>query len=461
MYQRMSAFFRCRSGNVAIIFSLAVVPMMLAAGVGVDMVRANNVRTILQAAADAAALAGASSGQSDPAAVKAVAEQYLAANGVGKVLDEIKVVKINDNPGNGKFRVKVGGKLKTSFMAVAGLSTIDIEAISEVKRGTSGPLELVLALDTTYSMTENNKIGTLKTAARDLVGAVMNSGNVKVGVVPFADYFHVGLKYKDEPWLDVPPTKTEPYESCTWTYPNRTGCTVQTTCYADGVPYSCNHETCTNWGTPVKSNCSVINVTSKWEGCIAARPEAYHSRIDQAMAVPYPGRTWTCGAPMLAMTTAKTEVLDAIDALYPSGDTHIPSGLIWAWNMLTPQAPLKEASPMAEVLAKGGKKALVLMTDGMNTSSNYADGNYGPHHQTDYGDGTYTDNLTASLCSKIKAEGTLIYTVLFDVTDSNIENLLRNCATKPDMSFVASDAGELLSAFGKIGASLTRLRLTQ
>ena len=47
------------------------------------------------------------------------------------------------------------------------------------------------------------------------------------------------------------------------------------------------------------------------------------------------------------------------------------------------------------------------------------------------------------------------------MTDANIETLLRNCATSPDKSFVADDAAELITAFGKIGTSLTQLRLSQ
>ena len=51
--------------------------------------------------------------------------------------------------------------------------------------------------------------------------------------------------------------------------------------------------------------------------------------------------------------------------------------------------------------------------------------------------------------------------MLFDVTDASIETLLRNCASDPAKSYVANDAGELLTAFADIGASLTELRLTR
>lgn len=452
----------CSAGNVAVIFSIAVVPLLLAAGAGVDMIRANQARTVLQGAADAAALAGGSSDQTDAAVLEKIAMDYLMANGVEDAVANIDKINIQDNSGTGAFKVEIKGKVKTSFMMLAGFPTMNVDAVSEVKRGASGPLEMVLALDTTYSMIENDKIGTLKTAATDLVNSVMATGNVKAGIVPFADYFKVGMKYKNEPWIDVPPDKTDPpYESCNWDYPDKAGCSYQSsTCYADGVPYSCGGEVCTSWGDPVKSNCTTVSYTYTWQGCVGARPPAYHNSIGD-IGVRYPGVLWDCGAAMVDMTTAKTDVINGIESLWPNGNTNIPSGLIWAWNMLTPAAPLTESAPMADINAKGGKKVLVLMTDGVNSSSPYDDGNYGPHASTSYGDGTYTDNLTAELCQKIKAEGVLVYTVLFDVSDPKIESLLEGCASSSDNSFVAADAAALKAAFKNIGVSLTQLRLTK
>ena len=164
---------------------------------------------------------------------------------------------------------------------------------------------------------------------------------------------------------------------------------------------------------------------------------------------------------MLDLSSNKLDVLGAISALSPNGNTHIPSGLVWGWNMLTSAAPLTASLPADEIAAKGGKKALVLMTDGANSSSPYDDGNYGAHADTKYRDGVYTDNLTAKLCNNIKAEGTIIYTVLFDVTNIKVENMLRKCATSPGNSFVANDAASLIAAFDQIGVSLTQLRLTK
>ena len=100
------------------------------------------------------------------------------------------------------------------------------------------------------------------------------------------------------------------------------------------------------------------------------------------------------------------------------------------------------------------------MTDGTNTVAPYADGNYGSPYDAGYGAGSsYADGLTASLCTKIKAEGTVVYTVLFDVTDANIETLLRTCASDSGQKLSwPTMLAELLTAFKDIGASLTKLQ---
>jgi hypothetical protein len=131
--------------------------------------------------------------------------------------------------------------------------------------------------------------------------------------------------------------------------------------------------------------------------------------------------------------------------------------------MLTPEEPLTAAESFASVNAKGGKKVLVLMTDGVNTvAPQEVSGYFSDPASLGYGAGPdYANGITSSLCEKIKAEGTIIYTVLFDVDDAATEAMLRACASDPARSFVAADADELITAFAGIGVSLTKLRLVK
>lgn len=455
---------RSATGNVAMTFAIAVVPILLGTGAAVDMIRVNNAKSVLQAAADAAALAGGASEKSTDAEIIEIASQYLEANGVGSVVETLDVEDLINDTANGKFSVTLQGKVKTTFLSLAGINFVDIGAMAEVARGSSGPLELVLALDTTYSMSENNKIVTLKTAATNLVNGIMTSSAVKVGVVPFADYQQLGMAYAGKSWLNVPAVDSGTYPSCDTTYPDKSGCSTQeNTCYSDGVPYSCSGEVCASWGDPVYSNCHDVNYSYEFDGCVQSRPKAYHDSISDPDSPQYPGIRWRCNVDMQELTSSKAQVVSTISSMWTTGNTYIPSGLIWGWNMLTPEEPLTTAQTFAAVSAADGQKVLVLMTDGVNTVAPQEDEGYFGN-PADYGYGTgpgYANGITSSLCEKIKAQGTVIYTVLFDVDDAATEDMLRNCATEPSKSFVADDAAQLITAFADIGVSLTKLRIVR
>jgi hypothetical protein len=133
----------------------------------------------------------------------------------------------------------------------------------------------------------------------------------------------------------------------------------------------------------------------------------------------------------------------------------MPGGLMWGWNMLSNNQPLNEGLSKSALAAKNGKKAMVLMTDGANTLvPSY------PFHTTS-SDVTVSNNLTAELCQNIKDDGIVIYTVLFQVSDPAIRNLLETCASASENSFVAENNAALEAAFREIATSLVRPRLTR
>jgi Flp pilus assembly protein TadG len=74
------AFVRSKRGNVAMMFAIAMVPMTLAAGAGLDFARAMLVRQQMTGALDAAALAVGSTTGLDQTAAQALAQKYFDAN---------------------------------------------------------------------------------------------------------------------------------------------------------------------------------------------------------------------------------------------------------------------------------------------------------------------------------------------------------------------------------------------
>ncbi len=73
-------FIRDTAANAAMIFGIAVIPLIMAGGAAVDFSRAFLVQQRLSAALDATALAVGSSSQTDPTELSALAQSYFDAN---------------------------------------------------------------------------------------------------------------------------------------------------------------------------------------------------------------------------------------------------------------------------------------------------------------------------------------------------------------------------------------------
>jgi hypothetical protein len=63
------------------------------------------------------------------------------------------------------------------------------------------------------------------------------------------------------------------------------------------------------------------------------------------------------------------------------------------------------------------------------------------------------------LCTRIKANGIILYTITFNVTAASTQDLYRTCATRPEYYFNSPDAASLRAAFREIGGQLANLRL--
>jgi Flp pilus assembly protein TadG len=455
-------FARNCNGGVAVYFAAALVPLMLGAGVAIDMVQVNASTTVLQNAVDAAALGGASSGETDKAKIEKVVKSYLTANKAGAVLETITDFDVKLDENNNTLSVTVSGQRPTSLMHLAGIDKVDIFARAVVNLPSDG-LEVAMVLDVTGSMNADGRLPALKSAAKDFVDTMMeakdNGAYVRVGVVPFSEYVNVGLSRRNESWIDVPAdtSVTQP-QVCSIQYPHRqwTNCTeVQKTGYNDGVPYTyTSYENCTVVDGQAENVCHTPVQTSKWYGCVGSRNNPLDEQIGK-VSTRYPGlMNITCNDEIQTLTDDGTKLKSKINNLAASGNTYVPTGLLWGWNMVDGSDPLDEAKSAAEIKAKGGTKAIVLMTDGDNTiSATY------PTHQGS--DGDTADKKVTELCKNIKKDDIVIYTISFMVTDADSITMLEKCASDPSKAFSADNAAQLSQAFGDISESLMAMRLSK
>jgi Flp pilus assembly protein TadG len=458
----LKTFRRDCSGNVAIMFGLALVPMTLAAGVGIDMVQTNRSLTILQAATDAAAIAGATSGKTTVAEIRPIVEDYLKANGAEWALSDITDIDPQINAASRTFSLRVSGKRNTSIMHLAGVDSTELGAFAEVKMGGDG-LEVAMVLDNTGSMAEAGRMPALKSAANDFVENLMDieatGAYVRVGIVPFAQYVNVGLSRRGESWLNVPNDWTENFTHTPVSYPNfRKYDCVMVPVINDGIDTGQTQESCKyDYGDPVYGEPVNATYDHKWYGCVGSRPEPLDENIG-TLSTRYPGlMDTTCVAELVELTDNKSKLTSAINAMVTVGETYIPAGLLWGWNMLDSEKPLNSAKTAEAIKSMGGTKAIVLMSDGANTLASYAPNHWGDNPA----DGPRGDTKMAALCENIKQDGITIYTVSFMITDVTAKNRMKACASDAAKAFDADSAAALASSFAAIGESLAAMRLSK
>ena len=451
------------SGNIAATFAVCILMLLAAVGAAVDYNNIFRKKTSYQSLADIAALAAAGSGEDIEFELKNIATAAVNANNFTG--DTLKTeLTITDE---GRVQVIVGGTYDTIIMSLFGKPHQDINVLAEAAVHGSTPLatneavDITLVLDTTGSMA-GSKLAALKTAADALITQLesYDDDSIRISVIPFSEYVNVGLSRRNEPWMDVPADGSISLpEKCKWKrdVTSKTNC-VKTehsgTCEDDGVSYPCSWTStkCDVIRGPKYEYCYIPTSTTKWHGCVGSRLTPWNERAHHG-TVPIPGmmNEKSCPKKILPLTNNMNAVRKKIDSLKAKDLTYLPAGLIWGWRALQPETPLVEAST-----AQAGNKnsVLIFMTDGGNTVSQ----NGTLHDGTDI---DQANKRTESLCANIKNDNIKIYTVAYDFDGAETLNILRKCATKEDMFFLASNAAGLIQAFKDIGADLFELRLTR
>jgi Putative Flp pilus-assembly TadE/G-like len=451
-------FFGDIKGNVSIMMAVAAVPLLAAAGAAIDMVHANNAQTALQSAVDAAALAGGTSGFNSHADLSALVNKYLAENNANFSISAADTIDFGTTPVTKNFFVRVNGTVKTDFMSLVGIPSMGLGAYSEVEKG-GQVLELALVLDNTASMNSEGRLDALKISAKKLVDTITTKkpagAYVKIGIVPFSNYVNVGLGNRNKSWIDVPADYTETTQQYWVDYPDRSdkNChTVEHPYLNDGVPAIWKEDVCDTVLGQERKN--YYYPTHTWNGCVGSR----NSPLDENIGSPnvkYPGiLDVLCPMALTELTDNKSTIDSQIDAMVATGDTYIPAGVLWGWNMLDSQQPITGAKTAAEMANLKGVKAMVLMTDGDNTLS----ATYPTHNGSD---AAAADAKTAQLCTNMKAEGILIFTVGFKVHKPSSLAMLAACASNPSQALTADDNLALTAAFDQIGASLAQIRVSK
>jgi Flp pilus assembly protein TadG len=150
--KRLVSFRLARSGAVAIIFGLAALPAMLLVGMAIDYQHAMAVKSQLQAAVDAGAIAAAK-GESSTQATRQVLATNTALANLGTMATQISAV-ITETESSGTYQVTAKGGVPTAFLKIAKVDSIAIAATASASNTVAGPPTntiCILALSKTRS----------------------------------------------------------------------------------------------------------------------------------------------------------------------------------------------------------------------------------------------------------------------------------------------------------------------
>jgi Flp pilus assembly protein TadG len=221
-----------------------------------------------------------------------------------------------------------------------------------------------------------------------------------------------------------------------------------------------------------------------------------------------------CPPPITPLIQAKTDVVAAIDEMQPwhRGGTMSNLGLAWGWRVISPKwrglwgGDTPDEFPL-DYNTPNWDKVVILLTDGVNEwydwngNGSKADDNKTPLNglpgkagfsnssdayvrssnipdDTDYGAygrisanrlgttsnssaQTVLDNKMKRMCSLLRQNGVILYTITFGSTNSSTEQTFETCAGRPDRYFNSPTNDELESAFIAIATEINNLRISE
>jgi Flp pilus assembly protein TadG len=422
-------FVGAKEGNIAVTFCIALVPILGFVGAAVDYTRANSARSSMQAALDSTALMlskDLSQGLITTSQITTQAQAYFTAlytNTDAKSVSVSATYTASNGSTGSTVQVNGSGAVTTDFMKVAGFPNINFNTSSTAAWGTT-KMRVALALDNTGSMADAGKMVALIPAAKNLIDQLKASantaGDVYISIVPFSRDVNVGASNYNQNWVDF-------------------------------TQWDRDNQTCSGWGWGNWGNNCTPKAHNTWNGCVTDRDQNY----DIQSTAPTPSNTSTlfdaeqydsCPVPLMPLSYDWTALKAKIDTMTPNGNTNQAIGLAWGWMSLNQTSPLNAP---AEDPNYTYKKAIILMTDGLNTENRWTT------------NASTIDARQKLLCDNIKAAGVTIYAVQVNTDGDPTQAVLQYCASGSDKFFVLTSASQIMAAFNSIGTSLSKLRIAK
>lgn len=440
--RQLARFKAAEQGNIAVIFAIALVPVLSFVGAAVDYSRAVQARSSMQAALDSAALMlskDLSSGTITTSQLSTKAQAYFNAMFTGTNTVPSVTVSANYTASTSMgstIQLSGHGTYTTSFMKIAGFPTLDVGTSSTSAWGMVR-MRVAMVLDVTGSMADDGKMPAMQTAAKNLVDQLSalakTDGDIYISVVPFSKDVNAGSSNYAQSWID-------------WTDWNAANGTCSNTSYT-------KQSTCVNAGktwTPKNHN--------TWTGCITDRDQDDDTKnttpVSSNSSTLFPAEQYSyCNPansayiqPIMPLSYDWASLKTLIGKLAPTGNTNQGIGLAWGWMTLSTGDPMPAP---AKDINYTYKDAIVLLSDGLNTQNRW------------YTNASQIDARQKKLCDNAKAANITIYTVQVNTGSDPTSSVLQYCASGTDKFYLVTKADQTVSVFKDIGTSLSKLRVAR
>ncbi|MCK1300568.1 TadE/TadG family protein [Bradyrhizobium sp. 24] len=421
--RHLARFAAAEQGNIAVIFAIALLPVLGFVGAAIDYSRAAQARSAMQAALDSTSLMVSkdlSSGTITTSQISIKAQAYFnalftATNALPSV--SIAATYTASTSMGSTIQVTGTGTYTTTFMKVAGFPTLDVGANSTSAWGLVR-MRVALVLDNTGSMADDGKMAAMQTAAKSLVDQLSplakTDGDVYISIVPFAKDVNVGASNYSKYWVDF----------SDWDA-------------ARGTRFA-NHNT--------------------WTGCVVDRDQDYDTKNTTPTSgnagTQFPAEQYSyCDPgsssylqPIMPLSYDWSLLKRRIDAMKPTGNTNQGIGLAWGWMTLSAGGPMNAPAKDPNFTYKD---AIVLLSDGLNTQNRW------------YSNAWQIDARQKKLCDNAKAANITIYTVQVNTGSDPTSSVLQYCASGTDKFYLVTKADQTVSVFKDIGTSLSKLRVAR
>jgi len=186
---KLRRFARDEDGSLLIFGVYIFVLILMVAGIGIDLMRAERNRAKLQNTLDTAVLAAASLNQ-ELNADDVVADYFAKAN----MTEYLGDVSLTNGIASKKVSANAAAEMDTQFMHMTGLDTITTPAASTAEEFVEN-VEISLVLDISGSMRWEGRMDALRPAAKNFVTSVLGGGldqTTSINLIPYAGQTNPG-----------------------------------------------------------------------------------------------------------------------------------------------------------------------------------------------------------------------------------------------------------------------------